>query len=87
MSSYYESEILKELEVGEIYSERDIRGFISSKRDVTILCPNTWQFDSNNRYTKYKVLDMFKTYLHQKVNGNYKINTDEKTVYKILRVN
>ncbi|MEK5521586.1 hypothetical protein [Heyndrickxia sp. FSL W8-0423] len=86
--SFFEDEILNDLKVGEIYTEREITSIIYFKDNVVILCQESSQFHSSNTETKYKVLDRTETFVHTRDarSQSYILPNEKTIIYKIERI-
>ncbi|MFB4471811.1 hypothetical protein ACDI16_02435 [Oceanobacillus caeni] len=85
--SYYESEILKELEEGEIYTSRQIDIFFFENRDVVILCDTNHISDSTD--IKYTVVKRSERYIHKQSEvtyGSRVLPSRQSRVYELERV-
>jgi hypothetical protein len=83
--AYLEEEIVKELVVGTIYTEREISSLVAFKHGVIVLCSDTSDFHPDNREIKYIVTNKSDTYIHENKDGSYHINPNKKTVYNVKR--
>jgi len=86
--SFYEDEIKKELNLGEVYTEREISSIVYFSPHM-ILCKDKRQFSPTGNWS-FKVVDKMDTYVHvndQNGRGAYRVPPmDKKTVYVIEQV-
>ncbi|MGN4714115.1 hypothetical protein ACTFR9_26810 [Bacillus cereus group sp. MYBK222-1] len=82
--SYYDNEVRKELEVGEVYKEREIAIFMDNARDnVMVICDLNRSFDMDSE-DKYKVFDRLDTNVH--THSDYRHQVNRKRIYIVKRV-
>ncbi|MBT2735150.1 hypothetical protein [Bacillus sp. ISL-7] len=84
--SYYESEILNDLEIGEIYTSRDIASIVYYKRNSIILCEDTSNFRSEDTETKFKVIDRMETFIHKNERSSYVMNNTKQLIYVVKKI-
>jgi len=63
--SYYESEIIKELTVGEKYTVRQLGILLYENKDVLILSKSIPQLRISDDSRKLRVIDKIEAYAHQ----------------------
>lgn len=80
--AYYENEILKELNVGEKYTGRQLLIYLLNHSDAYLFSKSTKQFVEWDDKT-YKVLEIIKGYLHHSdsIQVTYHIPSAETTAY------
>lgn len=80
--SYYEDEILKELKVGEKYTGRQLLIYSLNNYDTCLLSKSCQRFTENNERA-YRILDVFKGYLHNSHSSGaiYRIPSTVSTIY------
>lgn len=82
----YEDEIPRLLELGNVYTEREIQLFIRNARERSVvLCEDKPKFTLENTTTKYQVLSAEETYIHK--DGVMPVNAHFRTkVYRIKMI-
>ncbi|HDR8160689.1 TPA: hypothetical protein QC072_003575 [Bacillus cereus] len=84
--AYYENEILKELTVGETYTEGQIADLLQTDRTKSlILCDSLSRFDPTGN-AKFKVIDRYDTYIHKNDDFAYHIPSRKTIVYIVKKV-
>lgn len=83
--AFFEDEIIKDLEVGNTYTEREISSILYFKDNTMVICEDTKHFKSDNTVSKYKVLERTEAYIHEKRN-NYVIPNGTTIVYWVMKV-
>ena len=61
---YFEHEILNELNIGESYTQRQLRIFIVENCDVVLISKSCTRFEDNSS-ERLKVLDIIEGYQHK----------------------
>lgn len=82
--SFYEDEILRELEVGEVYTAYQLRFFLTDNDNVILLLDDSQINDISN--IKYKVRNKIEKYIHQQSPINYRtylIPNSKSVIYEI----
>ena len=80
--AYYEDEILRELNVGEEYTSRQIAILIQENKNATILSKSIGQFSTSSD-RKIKLLDKIEAYKHyyDQRSFSYMVPSSKSTTY------
>lgn len=62
---YYENEVLKELVVGEEYTERQISIFVRGNKNALVISQSVSSFSEIIESKKLRVMNKFESYVHQ----------------------
>ncbi|NRD80193.1 hypothetical protein HPT25_22945 [Bacillus sp. BRMEA1] len=82
----YDNEIFTDLEKGNVYSARDIAGFLNFKQNITILCSDTDFFNSDDANVKFKIREKLETFIHSNnIVGYIKPNV-KSLIYIVERI-
>ncbi|MBD5798601.1 MULTISPECIES: hypothetical protein [Bacillus] len=83
---YCDDEILKELTVGKIYSERQISSLLHTDRTKSlVLCDSVSRF-GDSETERFQVMGKYETYIHKNEDYSYHIPSRKTMVYVIEKV-
>lgn len=82
---YYEDEVLKELEVDQEYTERQIKIFVSNNKNDLVISNRASRFSDNKDSSKLRVFKKDVAYVHQfnKELDGYVPPNSQKIIYYI----
>lgn len=80
---YDDTDVLKEIGVGEIYTEKQLGIFFMNNPDVLILSKSSKDLCGSIKQEPVKVLEKIEAYTHEKINGHYYVQNNKKTVYVV----
>ncbi|EJR92078.1 hypothetical protein IKE_05987 [Bacillus cereus VD196] len=79
-------EILEELSVGEIYTERQICDLLyNASIEITILCDSVSEFNESE-IERFKVIGKYEIFIHKNENHSYCAPTKKTMVYVIEKI-
>lgn len=83
--AYFEDEIKKDLEVGEIYTSSEIASILYFSSSSIVLCEDTSHFHKTND-VHYKVLNKMETFLHKNERFSYSIPSKKTKIFIVKKV-
>ncbi|WP_342720112.1 hypothetical protein AAG068_29545 (plasmid) [Bacillus paramycoides] len=79
-------EVLEELTVGEIYTERQIYDLLCNVgNDITILCDSVSEFNESE-IERFKVMGKYEIFIHKNENQSYCAPSKKTMVYIIEKI-
>lgn len=84
--TFFKDGIIKDLEKGSIYTEREISSIVCFNENAIVLCDETSIFQDTNTENKYLVLEKMETFIHKCENDSYHFPSKKTIVYKIKKL-
>ncbi|MBU3137570.1 hypothetical protein KPL39_14995 [Clostridium gasigenes] len=78
---HYDNEVLKELTLNKSYTERELRIFIVSNKNICIISDSSTFNDYGNRL--FTVTDISNSYIHNSKDGSFLINPPKQVIYTV----